>query len=476
MANIRFSLSGGLSSGQLAALHGAVVAILRDTGLACEHAATVEAVTAQRGVDFHGGRLRFSPETVEACIEQCRAAGRRRRPETRLRVTSAWTCFNIIDMDTDEVRASTARDAVDMLKLAASFNDDGPPPVYPCDLDERIQVLWLEKACIEHTPGFGGAMVSHNPETIRWLGELHAAAGRRYPLSLQFVISPLRLDHLALDLFLKFRDDPLIEVRPSICPIPTGGMTAPLTPAGLLAQSLAESLGGMIVARRLGLVDDDALLPVRTDFGDMRDLTVAYSLPDNVMIQVLLRDAAEHFGGYRLDFIYLNTNAKRPDAAAAVDRMAYMLMLGLAGFRHFFMGAGQMSMDEIFSPAQFMLDMEIGRYVQCILDGISWGDCGGVPQAVAEGVADGNFLAHPTTLEMLPRVFRSDLFRRSNVGQWRAEGSRRVEELARDRARETIASYRFELEPARTEAMNRVFENACRALGVDPGSQPLPER
>jgi len=254
-------------------------------------------------------------------------------------------------------------------------------------------------------------------------------------------------------------------------------MTAPLTTTGLLAQTIAESLGGWIVADRLGLVGPDTLLPVRADFGDMRDMTVAYSLPENVMIQVLLRDLAEHFGGYRLDFIYLNTNAKRADSFAAVDRMAYLLMLGLAGFRDFYMGADQMSMDEIFSPAQFIIDMEIGRYVQHILDGMPWGgDRDTIAQAVAEGAAEGNFMTHPTTLEALRGVSDSQLFRRDNVGRWRAAGSPTIEQKALVTAREAIASYEHTLAPPAQQELDAIFAKACAKLGVDAGSQPFPRR
>ena len=477
MERIQFGLSGGLAHGQIALIHEAVLRILEETGIGCAHPPTVEMATAEEGIEFEQGRLKFAPEVVEACIERARAAGRKRKPEDRLRVTGPWTCFNVIDMATDAVRASTAADAAEMLKLAASFDDDGPPPVYPCDLDERIQVLWLEKACLELTRGFGGAMVSHDPDAIRWIGELHAAAGRRYTLAMQFVISPLRLDHLALDLFWRFKDDPLIDVSPSICPIPTGGMTAPLFASGLVAQSIAESLGGLIVADRLKLVGPDVMLPLRVDYGDMRYLTVGYSLPENVMIQVALRDLAEHFGGYRLNWIYLDTNAKRADAFAAADRMAYMLMLGLAGYRHFFMGAGQMSMDEIFSPAQFIIDMELGRYVQQILDGLPWqGEVDEIARTVAEGVAEGNFIAHDTTLATLRQLFESQLFQRSNVGQWRAAGEPTIEQLALGQARKAIDSYEFELEGSKQTELDRVFAKACASLGVGLDSQPIPTR
>jgi trimethylamine:corrinoid methyltransferase-like protein len=474
MEMIQFGLSGGLSSQQIAMIHDAVLAILEDTGLACGHAPTVAAVTASEGVRFEGGRLRFSPDLVEATIERARAAGRRGTPAERVSVGAPWNCFNIIDLDTDEIRASTAADAVSALKLVASFTRGGPAPVYPCDLDQRIQVLWTEKLCLELAPEFGGGLAIHDPESIRWARDLYAAAGEKYHAGYQFVISPLRLDHVALDLYWRFRDDPLVHISMDLCPIPVGGLTAPLFTSGLLAQGLAESLGALIVAQRLGSSGPDDLLPVRADYGDMRDLTVAYSLPQSVMVQVLLRDLAEHFSGYRHDTIYINTNAKRADALATLDRMAYMLMLGLAGYRNFILGAGQLSMDEIFSPAQFMIDLEIGRYVQAVLDGISWsGDARSIAQAVAEGVAEGSFLAHPTTVEALPEFLQSSLFRRSNVGQWRAAGQRTIEQEAVAKAKAAIASFHRELAPEKQRDLDRVFADACRALGVDLASQPI---
>lgn len=475
MDRIQFSLSGGLSPHQLALLHDAVLKILDEIGLACEHAKTVEVATAGEGIRYQDGRLRFSPDLVIATIAQTRLAGKQHRATDRVRVTAPWNCFNVIDMHTDQVRASTATDCVDMLKLVASFNEGGPPPVYTCDLDQRIQVLWMEKTCLELAPGFGAALVSHDPDTIRWIGAMYAATGRRYQVGYQYVVSPLHLDEAVLDLYWQFKDDPQATVRPSLCPIPVGGLTAPLTTSGLLAQGLAESFGGLIVAQRLGIAGPETLPALRVDLGDMRDLTVGYSLPENVMVQVLLRDAAEHFCGFRKDDIYLNTNAKRPDGFAAVDRMGYMLLLGLAGFRHFHLGAGQMSMDEIFSPAQFIIDMEIGRYVQQVLDGITWsGDAAAIAADVVEGLADGSFLALPSTVAMLPELFDSMLFRRSNVGQWRAAGEPTLEQLGLARAKQAIASYRYELDPAVQRELDRVSAEACRALGVDLSGQAVP--
>ena len=477
MSRIQFGLSGGLSPRDLDTIHQALLQVLDETGMECAHSLTADVLTATEGIRFDNGRIKFSRDLVNETIERARAAGRQRRPAERVRVSAPWNCLNVIDMDDDAIRASTAADVVSMLKLVAGFNEYGCAPVYPCDLDPRVQILWLEKICLELTPGFGGDMVSHDPQTIRWIGRLHGALGRRYPLGLQFLISPLRLDHLALDLLWQFKGDPLVHVSANTCPIPVGGLTAPLCSSALLVQALAESVGGMIVAERLGMADCGQVAYLRADIGDVRHMTIGYSLPENVMVQVLLRDVAERFSGYRMDTIYINTNAKRADALANVDRMAYMLMLGLAGFRNFILGAGQLSMDEVFSPAQFIIDMEIGHYIQHVLDGMPWqGEAGAgeIAGIIAEGVAEGNYLTHPSTLDALPHLFRSRLFAGTNLGQWRAAGGMTIERTALQRAREAIESYQFELEPATRAALNQVFSEACRDLGVDLSTQPIP--
>jgi len=255
--------------------------------------------------------------------------------------------------------------------------------------------------------------------------------------------------------------------------MPISGTTAPFFPSGLLAQGLSENLAALILAQGLGLVSSETHPVLRVDYCDPRYLTVAYSLPDNMMIQVLLNDLSEYFTGQRRDHIYLHTNSKLVNASAGADRMAHVLFLGLAGVRSF--GGGQLSGDEVFSPVQFVIDVEIGRYVQRVLEGLSWeedADC--LAQIVGEGVAAGDFLTHPTTIDHLHGVFDSPLFQRDSVGQWMAAGKPRIEELARAKARAAIASYRFQRPPDQQATLNAVFADACRTLGVDLTSQPIP--
>jgi trimethylamine:corrinoid methyltransferase-like protein len=476
MERIRFTLVGGLSADHLGLVHEAVLRILSGIGLACEHPQTVEAVRAGGGVRYEGGRLKFSSDLVNATIEQMRRAGRQLPTGGELRVTGPWTCYNVIDMRSGEVRGSTAADAVEMLKLVASYYQSGTPPVFPCELDSRLQVLWLEKTCCELAPGFGGGVVALDPETIRWIGELRAAAGKPYHLHLQFVISPLRLDRIALDLFWRFRDNPQVKPGPSASPIPVAGLSAPAFAPGLLAQGVAEQLGGIIVAQRLCLAGSETVLGLaELDYGDMRYLTTAHSLPETLMVALLQQDIVEYFSGYRPTGMFLCTNAKRADSFAAADRMAYLLLLGLAGFRDFSFGAGQLSMDEIFSPAQFIIDREICRYVGHILAGAQWqGDSDTIVRAVAEGVANGNFLSHESTLASCREWFDSAVFRRDNADQWRAAGGKSVEQAALEEAAAAIESFVPPASATYGRDLGSVFTEACRALGIDLRSQPLP--
>jgi trimethylamine:corrinoid methyltransferase-like protein len=158
---------------------------------------------------------------------------------------------------------------------------------------------------------------------------------------------------------------------------------------------------------------------------------------------------------------FLQSNAKRCDAQAILERTAYLLTLALAGERRFCLGAGQLSMDEVFSPALFVIDQEIARFISHLLKGVAWDDTPGrAATTIAEGLAEGEFLSHPSTLAVFRELHQSELFRRMSLNKWRADGARTVEELALERARELIAAHDFKLSAGAQGEVDRVYREA----------------
>jgi trimethylamine--corrinoid protein Co-methyltransferase len=157
---------------------------------------------------------------------------------------------------------------------------------------------------------------------------------------------------------------------------------------------------------------------------------------------------------------FLQSNSKRPDAQAVCERTAYMLTLAFAGFRRFCLGAGQLSMDEVFSPAMFVIDREIARFITHIMKGVSFDSSVSAADLIAEVGPGGNFMAHDTTIELMRDLFESSLFPRTNLDQWRAMGQPDIEAKSVDIVRELIASHSFSIPASAQEEIDHIYSEA----------------
>lgn len=461
MRRIRFELRGGLSENDLRKLHGEVLRVLEQVGIECRHARTLEAAAATPGVRVDRDRVRLKPDFVDELV----ASARRENPGAPLgdeiSISGPWNCLNIIDLDTGAVRPSTAADVRRMFKLVHAARAGHICPVYPHDLPPRLQVLYLEKAGLELTEGDGSQLEFSDEEMLEYAVRMHQAAGRRYHLEVQFPISPLRANALGLEQLWKYKDRRDIRLTAAAAPIPQAGLTAPLFMPGGLVLAAAEALGAYALVRLIGQGRIPCHPQFRLDLFDMRDQTTTYASPDHILVQLLLKDVYEFYYGRPKPGHFLQCNAKRCDAQAILERTSYLLTLALAGERRFCLGAGQLCLDEIFSPALFVIDQEIARFLTHLVRGIGWDERDGLSSdVIAEVGPGGEFLSHPTTVGIYRELFDSTLFRRMGLSKWQAAGEPAIEALAAARARELIASHSFALPPPAQAEVERIYAEA----------------
>ncbi|MGD0089739.1 MAG: trimethylamine methyltransferase family protein [Planctomycetota bacterium] len=461
MRRIRFGLQGGLSAGDLRTVHGEVLRVLERVGMECQHPRTLAAAAGTPGVRVAGQRVYFKPDFVEELV----AAIRRENPGEPLgeeiTISGPWNCLNVIDLETGAVRPTTAADVRQMFKLVHAARAGCICPVYPHDLPPRLQVLFLEKAALELTEAEGQQLEFSDPEMLEYAIAMYRAAGKPYHLHVQFPVSPLRTNTLGLEQIWNYKDRAGVRVTALAAPIPQAGLTAPLFMPGGLVLAVAEALGACALVRIIGGGRLACHPQFRLDLFDMRDQNIVYASPDHILVQLLLKDVYQFYYGRPKPGHFLQCNAKRCDAQAILERTAYLLTLALAGERRFCLGAGQLSMDEVFSPALFVIDQEIARFLTHIVRGIGWDERAGLAfETIAEVGPGGEFLSHPTTLETFRELFDSWLFRRMGVNKWRAAGEPAIEALAAARAKELIASHSHAL-PAATQAeIDRIYAAA----------------
>jgi trimethylamine:corrinoid methyltransferase-like protein len=152
--------------------------------------------------------------------------------------------------------------------------------------------------------------------------------------------------------------------------------------------------------------------------------------------------------------------AKQPNAQAALERAASALWQALLGARHFW-AVGQLSVDEVFSPQQAVLDREILGYVERVVQGLELGPEVDALALIREGVAEGQFLSTDDTLSRYRGFYRfPDLFRHWGLQRWRAEGAPSILGEAWARAQAEIASSTYRLEEDRAREVERIAARA----------------
>ena len=156
--------------------------------------------------------------------------------------------------------------------------------------------------------------------------------------------------------------------------------------------------------------------------------------------------------------------SKAPDQQAAMEKMAGAVL----GRAHAFAqlgGAGGLWLDEIFSPQQLLIDIEIKHFVEGIA-----ADFDEPPQDIvavmAEGVRAGGFLAADLTLDRFRAfVWESQLFDLGPRASWHGNHQTLLDKAA-GIAAEEAAAYTYELTGDRRQGLDAIMARARKEFGL----------
>jgi trimethylamine:corrinoid methyltransferase-like protein len=272
------------------------------------------------------------------------------------------------------------------------------------------------------------------------------------------MISPLRFGGASVRVAFEWLDrDPDLAI--GIDPMPNLGVTAPADWHLGWAQSVAENMGSYILFREAGF-EHVGLPSFRLFVPNMRVGTTYFSSPKHLAALLIRRKVREFFGLATSSAEFTLVTAKRPDAQAAAEKMAGAMLGRVYGFPYL-EGAGGLWMDDLFSPVQLMVDLEICNYVNSL--DVDLASPARDPLEVMErGLAGGGFLSDPLTLDAFEDfIWRPGLFDLSPRGGWTGP---LVHERAAEIARAKAAQYTYELADERREELERIMARARRAL------------
>jgi trimethylamine---corrinoid protein Co-methyltransferase len=458
-----------LSLADLEAILEDALRVLAEIGIECASPRARRLLGDWPGASASGDRIRLAAAPVRRHLEQGRTAdGPVDSGAEPFTLGGCWAGLTYCDPLTQQVRPATSDEAAAMIRFWDARGVAGVVPVIPGDVPPALTTLAAERLALLHSRRLGGSLTVTDPEEVRLLIELNQAAGRRYRLMEQVGISPLRLNADALDTAIAFAGRPDVEVSLAGF-IPMAGVTCPLDPRAALVQAVAEESCLSVLSALAGL--DGGALAVRIEPFDFRYSSIVFGSPEWCLYRALVLQMNAYLSGRPVRHGAFRSVAKRPDAQAACERTASVLWQALLGVRHF--GAvGQLSVDEVFSPQQAVLDREILDYVERVIQGI---DPGGTPadavDLIRQGVAEGSFVGVPDTTSRFRQFYHfPELFRHWNLGRWRCEGEADVLAAAWDQAQQELARSDFALPADQQRDVERVFARAARYVRQRRGS------
>lgn len=423
------------------------LAILEEVGVVIEDDETRLRLLAQKGCrEGDSGRLLMAGDMVERALETAPRTVHLFDRNGRLamdtsddipRFCPGVNCINTLDYRTGEHRPCTLADIADTGRVCQELaNMDVVASLgFPSDVPPEDEATLTAKTLVEATVK-PIAFTGHDEEVTRriWrhLSEVaggdEALADKPSGIDLVGPVSPLKL---GTETCRRLGDAARLGV-PIVCyPALFPGMSGPITLAGSIAQSTAETLAGLVIHQSIGpgapLMSGTAILPM-----DMRRADLAYGSPEYSQAGL---GAAEFF-----DYLGLPSwvaagcsDAHVVDQQAAAEASANMTAAVLSG-TSFVHNLGYLSAGRTGSLEMLVLADELAGLTSRFASGIKVDEASLALDVIARASSDNSFLTDEHTHgRYLDEMWLPQLFVRSDVDMWRQAGSETLNERLRAR-------------------------------------------
>ena len=432
----------------------------------------LERIKGVRGLKIQDERVKIEPELVETLIAEHKEEVRRKHLERKndleeiTRLTTGYPgCTHIIDLETDKLRHLTTRDVVDATKLIDSLYEwglRGGAPGAPQDVSPNLRRVLQCKIGYEHSRSAEPAPYEDFQEA-EYIRRMAKVMGQKFYIPI-YIVSPLRLEGISVD-----RAVPILEGGGcdgiSVSSMPLAGATAPIYPIGAWVQGIAESLGGYVIIHK-------AYPKIPIGFGtgafqfDLKYGNIVFGSPEQILMD-LIGVAVDQF--YGVPTVYgvrsFRTMAKMVDVQAQVEKATSATVGVLTGPGKFIM-SGVLSLDEIFSPVQLIIDCEIARYLSKLAVGIRFSeeDLDRSMDIIERCAEKGTYLSDKTTLNEYKRTYwQPHLFDYSVLHTSKREMKSLIER-AKEIARKKIKEHNYQLEENKKRKLEEIYQDAVRNM------------
>ena len=458
-----------LDDSEIALIHDAMLRIVSEIGMRIENDVILSRLAELGGtVDKEAQTARFAPDFVERFIAESAKfdwAGVQPQVSASAGVYLGW----YLDPETDKHVSWTEERIATYAKVAHYLDNVDGASMLGCPIDgipNAIHPLYQRYVCWKLGMRAGGSIWDTRlcPYIIE-MCELMAGANDReatdYFTGGVYFSTTLHFPANEAEHYVYFAERGLPV---ALGHMSSAGGSAPVTVAGAVALFLAECMFINIIQRAFYGKKAFALSCTIAPL-DMRTLIYPYGRPERQIANMMMADMAKHYGATFTGHGG-HTDAKRPSAEAGAQR-ALTTIPTLMGGGKTHLGAGLLSVDEVFSPIQMIIDNEYVGALKRFARGCEINEETLAVDVIKE-VGPGNLFmdrehtaAHFRAELWEPRIWSREMF-----DSWLAQGAK----TDVDKARETYHDIMAQPAPPpgisdeTDRALRRVMDAAMAAL------------
>jgi trimethylamine--corrinoid protein Co-methyltransferase len=449
---------GPLAEADLARIDGAILEVLGSVGMSEAPPLAIKLVTDRGGKVSCDGRLTFPRSLVEEALAGLtrdftlhgQAPGHEMvLSGNRVHVGSGGAAPTILDLETGRYRCSTLRDLYDAARIVDTLENIHffSRSLVARDMPDALSLdVNTAYASLSGTVKHVCTSVSV-PENVAPIAEMcFAIAGSREAFVEQPFLS-ININHVTPPLrFATEACDVLAEAAHLGIPVHVNtfgqlGASSPVTIAGSLVQTVAETLAGMMFA---WLVNPNvkAVFGARPMITDLRTGAMSGGGGEQAVLMAAATQMAQ-FYGLPNSSIAGATDSKIADAQSGYEKSLSVTLAAHAGSNMITQACGMHASLMGCAFESYVIDNDMLGGILRSIGAVEVSEATLAIGMIGEVVrGEGHYLGQAETLGRMETDFLYPrIADRRSPGEWEADGSRDIREMARARAREILATH-----------------------------------
>ncbi|MCM8773054.1 MAG: trimethylamine methyltransferase family protein [Candidatus Omnitrophica bacterium] len=451
-------------------MHSSALNLLEKIGIEVKENKIIDRIKKKKGIKIEKDRVKISPSYIESLLEEYLKNNRSKKETLGNEEIVGYTCShayyyhppfseNLVPFKTEDLIFSTK-----IIDSLWKRKIKGACPGIPTDVHPYLQPLLQFKISALYSR-FKPCHVGYGSlDTVKFLEEMYKIMNLNFSIGIH-MISPFKMCGDEFKIALEYLDRE--DVSFSISSMPMAGISSPFSLIGTYIQAISEILGGFAILKTYNESIKVELSPISGYIFDMKYGNMVYGTPEHLLSDFLRKEISEFYGMKNITTRSLRSMAKFPGVQSCIEKSmgaCFGFFINSTSFN----GVGSLSLDEIFSPEQAIIDCEIIDYVRRLKKGIDYNEEDLNGEVIFQGVKEGDFILLEDTINKYKNEYWYPIIFDYMLTQQFLKNPISYKKKISEEIEKCIKEYDFEIEKSKRIEIEKIWEKAKEKILSEP--------